>query len=199
MTLGFEVTVNEWSMYMNVAYRFLETYGRHVDEQTVFPFVDSWSHHATSGDQQRRLTFPDAPVNTSQVLLVEGDFTTVFNIEKSTVEYDVIVTYFFIDTARNLISYFETIKRLLRPGGFWINLGPLLYGTAPFVQLSLEEILVVIEQGMGFKLIDTQSDLCGQPTFPGKAVRGMEAVYGFDDRALTKNAYQVQFWVAQRP
>ncbi|CAG9936748.1 unnamed protein product [Clonostachys rosea f. rosea IK726] len=195
---GFEVTINEWSMYMNVAYRFLETHGHRTNSETFHPFVDLWSHHASAADMQRPVTFPDAPVNASEVLLVEGDFTTVFNT-KPFRHYDVIVTYFFIDTARNLASYFDTIETLLRPGGYWINLGPLLYGTAPFVQLSLEEIIIYAEEGLGFKFLDVAGSECGELTFPDRHVRGMEAAYGFNDRALTKNAYKAQFWVAQRP
>ncbi|VUC23251.1 unnamed protein product [Clonostachys rosea] len=194
---GFEVTINEWSMYMNVAYRFLETHGHRINSETFHPFVDLWSHHVSTADMLRPVTFPDAPVNASEVLLVEGDFTTVFNT-KPFRHYDVIVTYFFIDTARNLASYFDTIETLLRPGGYWINLGPLLYGTAPFVQLSLEEIIVYVEEGLGFKFLDVAGPECGELTFPDRHVRGMEAAYGFNDRALTKNAYKAQFWVAQR-
>mgnify|MGYP000855207218 CR=1 FL=1 len=194
-----EVTINEWSMYMNVAYRFMEHHGHSKETESFHPFVDIWSHHAATADQYRQLAFPDEPLNASSVLMVEGDFTTVFNT-KPTLQFDVIVTYFFIDTARNLVAYFDTIKRLLRPGGHWVNLGPLLYGTAPMVQLSLEEIIVIVEEGLGFEMLgDIAGEECGSPTFPGGAVRGMEAAYGFNERALTRNAYQAQFWVARRP
>jgi carnosine N-methyltransferase len=141
----------------------------------------------------RPLSFPDVSLNSTSVVLIEGDFTTAF---PTAGEYDVVVTYFFIDTARNLMSYLDTIKKVLKPGGHWINLGPLLYGTGPFVQLSLEEILVVSE-ALGFEFLETDES-CGEKTFEGRTVRGMEAAYGFDDRALTKSAYNAQFWVARR-
>jgi carnosine N-methyltransferase len=38
-----------------------------------------------------------------------------------------VVTCFFIDCANNIIEFIETIFRILKPGGSWINLGPLLY------------------------------------------------------------------------
>lgn len=41
--------------------------------------------------------------------------------------WDCIVTCFFIDAAPNVIAYMEAFERLLKPGGYWINLGPLLY------------------------------------------------------------------------
>ncbi|GAB1315871.1 Carnosine N-methyltransferase [Madurella fahalii] len=190
---GFEVTNNEWSMYQNVAYRFLERHGRR-DAHTIYPFVDSWSHHRSTADMMRPISFPEARVNASRVVLVEGDFTTVFHDDAAA--FDAVVTHFFIDTARNLMSYFDTIYRILKPGGYWVNFGPLLYGTGPFVQLSLEEIVVVAE-AMGFEFIEVPEG-CGEVILPGKAVRGLEAVYGFDERALTKNAYNAQFWVARR-
>lgn len=37
--------------------------------------------------------------------------------------------------ASNIVSYFETIYRALRPGGIWINLGPLLYYGNPGMEL----------------------------------------------------------------
>ncbi|KYK56566.1 hypothetical protein DCS_03566 [Drechmeria coniospora] len=190
---GFEVTMNEWSMYMNVVYRYLEEHGR-MHENTFSPFVDGWSHHAANEDMFRELHFPDTNVDPKSVLMVEGDFITAFSAQEG--HYDVVLTYFFIDTARNLMSYFDTIKKVLRRGGYWINLGPLLYGTGPFVQLSLEEIIKVTE-AMGFEYQETD-ETCGPLTFENATVRSMEAIYGFDKKALTKSSYNAQFWVAKR-
>ncbi|KAM3446915.1 hypothetical protein MY3296_009221 [Beauveria thailandica] len=190
---GFEVTANEWSAYMNVAYRFLETFPD-ANASSFHPFADTWSHHITEDDMVRPIRFPEVDVDRSAVLLVEGDFTTVFNHEPGS--YDVLLTYFFIDTARNLIMYFDTITKLLKPGGYWINLGPLLYGTGPLVQLSLDEIVSVTET-MGYDYVDTDEKY-GSLTIPGRTVRGMRAVYSFNDKALTTSAYKAQFWVARK-
>ncbi|RMZ44457.1 hypothetical protein CA14_003938 [Aspergillus flavus] len=189
---GFEVTMNEWSMYMNLAYRYLSSLSS-VNSKTFHPHIDWWSHHATTADLQRSVSFPDTLASPS-VLLVEGDFTTVF--AEDTGKYDVIVTLFFIDTARNLVSYFENIHRLLRPGGQWINLGPLLYGSAPFLQLSLDEIVALTEH-IGFKFQETGPS-CGDITIPGLTVRGKEVGYARNGKGLSKNAYQAQFWVARK-
>lgn len=37
--------------------------------------------------------------------------------------WDCVTTCFFIDTAHNVIEYVETIWKILKPGGVWINLG----------------------------------------------------------------------------
>ncbi|CAG7921062.1 unnamed protein product [Penicillium olsonii] len=188
---GFKVTMNEWSAYMNLAYRFLAS--RPEQNSVSFhPYTDWWSHHATTADLKRSVTFPDQVADASSVVHVEGDFTTVFS--GSTGQYDIIVTLFFIDTARNLVSYIENIHRLLRPGGRWINLGPLMYGTGPFVQLSLDEI-VALSTRVGFKFLETNADF-GEVTVPGLEVRGSEITYGRNPRGLNKNAFQAQYWEA---
>lgn len=37
--------------------------------------------------------------------------------------YDCVATVFFLDTAHNVIAYIETIYDILKPGGYWVNLG----------------------------------------------------------------------------
>lgn len=161
----------------------------------------------------RPISFPDTPIHPDSVLLVEGDFTTAFPPPRSNGHYDALVTHFFIDTARNLAAYLETIARLLRPGGVWVNFGPLLYGSAPFVQLALDEVVAVAE-AVGFEFVEVPVPVnaavgerdgegwgkckAAEGVVPGKRVYGVEAVYGFDERALTRNAYEAVFWVARK-
>ena len=186
------MTINEWSMFMNVGYRYIDVQTT-VNAFRFHPFVDAMSHHATREDMLRGVSAPNMQPN-PDVLLVEGDFNTVFN--DHTGYFDVVVTHFFIDTARNLMAYFDTISRVLKPGGRWINFGPLLYGTGPFVQLSLDEIISVVE-AMGFTFQDIGPE-CGQPTFDGNKVRSKEAEYGFNVRALTRHAYLAQVWMTKK-
>ena len=37
--------------------------------------------------------------------------------------WDSICTVYFIDTASNILAYVEMIYNILKPGGYWINLG----------------------------------------------------------------------------
>ena len=51
---------------------------------------------------------------------------------------------FFLDTAKNIFLYIRTIASILRHGGAWVNLGPLLfhYAESPgevSIELSWEE------------------------------------------------------------
>ena len=66
-----------------------------------------------------------------------------------------MVTCFFLDTAHNVIEYLECISKILKKGGLWVNIGPLLYHYAEQpeeiqLELSWEEIEKLIPK-FGFK------------------------------------------------
>jgi carnosine N-methyltransferase len=66
--------------------------------------------------------------------MTAGDFITSYSGPDNEDTFDAVVTVYFIDTAPNLIRYIETIRNVLKPGGLWINVGPLLWhfdGRAP--------------------------------------------------------------------
>ncbi|KXT13074.1 hypothetical protein AC579_4920 [Pseudocercospora musae] len=96
--------------------------------------------------------------------------------------FQAVVTLFFIDTARSLLSYLQTIYSLLEDGGIWINYAPLLYGTAPLVQLSLDEIFVMGEE-MGF-------------VFEEKGEG--EVLYNYNESTMYRHGYVGQRWVARK-
>ena len=55
--------------------------------------------------------------------MVAGEFMEVYGGKAK--EWDCLVTCFFIDTAHNLLDYLTTINKILKPGGLWVNIGPL--------------------------------------------------------------------------
>ena len=72
-------------------------------------------------------------------------------------EWDSVVTCFFIDTAHNVIEYVEKIWSILKPNGYWINFGPLLYHFADTpneqsIELSYDQLKHVIK-AVGFKFL----------------------------------------------
>ena len=204
---GFAVTLNEFAPSMNMAYHYLNTLTT-PNAATIHPYVDWWSHRATTAHLKRPVTFPDdiatlslsQPASSPQVSLVEGDFTTALKPHEGT--YDALVSHFFIDTASNILTYLETMHALLKPNGVWINHGPLLYGSAPAVQLSLDEVIAVAES-LGFELEmvpveEREGGICGRPMeFDGR-VRGSNVPYASDVESLSRNAYLAQFWVARK-
>ncbi|VDP57789.1 unnamed protein product [Schistosoma mattheei] len=71
--------------------------------------------------------------------------------------WDCIATVFFIDTAHNILSYLDTIWRILKPGGYWINFGPLLYHFSDIpgedsLELSYTELRLAIKR-LGFEIV----------------------------------------------
>jgi len=84
--------------------------------------------------------------------MAAGNFLEIY---KKAANWDSIVTCYFIDTAHSVIDYIQKVWDILKPGGYWINFGPLLYHYrnmpgAKSIELSYEQIRRVIEK-MGFK------------------------------------------------
>lgn len=59
--------------------------------------------------------------------MIAGEFTEAYNTAEAKDTFDCVATVFFIDTASNILSYLETIANVLKTGGMWVNLGPLLW------------------------------------------------------------------------
>jgi SAM-dependent methyltransferase len=187
---GVEVTANEWSAYMRAAYHYVESL-QIPNAETFHPFMDWWSYQPNRGEMIRSVRFPDVRANASSVVLVEGDFTKAFADDSA--RFDAIVTFFFIDTAPNMMDYLDTVHRLLRPGGVWINLGPLLYHEAT-VEFSLEDVVRVAEE-YGFEFLDVD-DQWGELTLPHLKVRSLEIAYQYHAKSLRRNDYMAQLFVA---
>lgn len=80
----------------------------------------------------------------------------LFQVYTESNHWDCIATCFFIDCANNVVQFIETIYKILKPGGVWINLGPLLYHFSDLpnedsIEPSYDAIRDVI-LGFGFQL-----------------------------------------------
>jgi SAM-dependent methyltransferase len=187
-----EVTANELSNFMRLSYRFVEALTS-PNAVEYFPFTDWWAYQPNREELLRKVRFPDKVVNGSAALLVEGDFTEVFNDKVA--HYDAVVTFFFTDTAQNVMEYYDTIARILKPGGVWINMGPLLWHNA-VVEFSLEDMVDLAEKGYGFEFLDLDEEW-GPITLHGKKVRGREISYQCHEHSLRRHYYPVQYWAAR--
>lgn len=89
-----------------------------------------------------------------------GDFLEVYTTSDS---WDCVATCFFIDCAPNVVQFIETIYRILKPGGLWINLGPLLYHYSDMKsEKSIEPSFEVVKETiirMGFVMEKCQTGL----------------------------------------
>jgi SAM-dependent methyltransferase len=189
---GAAVTANEYSAYMRLVYRFVETLSPDPGAQmALHPFIDWWSHQASRAGMTRAVRFPDAKPDPG-VLLVEGDFTTQF--ANQTGHYDAVATFFFIDTATNMLEYLDVIARVLKPGGLWVNLGPLLYHKAA-VELALDDVLAVAGE-YGFEFVDVDESW-GPLKLPGRKARTRDISYLCDTDSMRRNVYSTALFAAR--
>ncbi|PFH52210.1 hypothetical protein AMATHDRAFT_46563 [Amanita thiersii Skay4041] len=201
--LGFNTTANELSHFMMLAFRFLASPETTTtpEQHKIFPYAYWFSHQRSNNFLFRSVKFPDVvPRLSERFKLVENDFLKLASLPavKSSssdgnaaschVGYDYVVTLFFIDTSLNVFATVEQIFALLKPGGAWINLGPLLWtgGGKTKVELSLEEVIAVAE-ATGF--ID-------DPSIERQTV---ECEYTSDPLAMMRWIYRAEFWVMRKP
>ncbi|KAJ4369100.1 hypothetical protein N0V83_006184 [Neocucurbitaria cava] len=148
--LGYDVTANELDYGSILTYHLLTNHTSSLHQHTLQPFVTKWTHQANPSSRYTALTVPDHWPNKA-VKLVEGDFLDMFPRDG---EFDAVVTLFFIDIGTNVVDFLSNIHRLLKPGGVWINLGPLKWGTHTALQLSAEEVLELADM-LGFDVDHT--------------------------------------------
>ncbi|KAM0788657.1 hypothetical protein ACM66B_002759 [Microbotryomycetes sp. NB124-2] len=179
--LGFATDANDYSHFMNLGARLIFNRTVVAHQHSVKPWIHNLSHQRTTDNTIRTNTFPDVlPRADAPLKFVPGDFLKLGEDSP----YDAIATLFFIDTASNLLDYFEKIWRLLKPGGVWINQGPLLYYGTPAMALPLEDVVVLAEL-VGFEI--------------GKR-RTIDSVsYTADSEGMYNFLYDCEFWVATKP
>ena len=162
---GFDTSANELSPYMNYTFKFLCSFNKKYSSPSVIhPYAHWFSHQTRNSATFRAVEFPDTvPRLSDNFRLLDYDFLKIQEAGR----YDYIVTQFFIDTSLNVIETLEHIHSLLRPGGQWINLGPLLWtgGGQAAVELSLEEVLKLATM-IGFDVAD--DDVQRPPAAPAR-------------------------------
>ncbi|XP_061907162.1 carnosine N-methyltransferase isoform X1 [Entelurus aequoreus] len=188
--LGYVCQGNEWSFFMLFSSNFVLNRCEQLNCLTLYPWIHQLSNNKKSSDQTRPIRFPDVnpqslPLN-SDFSMVAGDFLEVYTDADS---WDCVATCFFIDTAHNVIQYVETIWKILKPGGVWINLGPLLYHFENManefsVELSYEDIRAAMVQ-FGFHIeVENES---------------VHTTYTENERSMLRYVYDCVFFVARKP
>ncbi|KAL5504560.1 hypothetical protein ACEPAH_7221 [Sanghuangporus vaninii] len=204
--LGFTTHANELSHYMNLSFRFLlsPSHTPQINHHAIQPYAHWFSHQRSNKNLFRSLTFPDVlPRLSSRFHHIPGDFLRLKPITESEL-FDVVVTQFFIDTSYNIISTISQIHSLLKPGGTWINLGPLLWrsGAQAALELSLDELLLLAEKiGFDFTELENEGDGDGDDRSGGKTrtkTRTIECEYTADKEAMMRWVYKAEFWLAKK-
>lgn len=132
--VGFTCQANEFSLHMLIASNWILNESSVDDRQELYPYLHSFSNVRDRTDLLTPSWIPD--VDPSQIVdkdddglergefsFAAGDFLELYGGGSQGGEWDACVTCFFIDTARSIPHYLETIYNLLKPGGVWINSG----------------------------------------------------------------------------
>ncbi|KAJ1455336.1 N2227-like protein-domain-containing protein [Pelagophyceae sp. CCMP2097] len=141
---GYAAQGNEFSYHMLLVSNFILNSRLDPGAIEIRPFIDQPSNCVEAEDRTRVVSIPDvspdelltrhagnaqqhdAPVDFS---MAAGEFLEVYRDQTS--EWHAVATCFFLDTAPVALEYVDAIYRLLKPGGAWVNLGPLLYHWVP--------------------------------------------------------------------
>ncbi|XP_025154614.1 carnosine N-methyltransferase isoform X2 [Harpegnathos saltator] len=154
---GYTCQGNEFSLFMLFASNFVLNKCRDVNLYQVHPWVHQYMNNLKPDHQTQAVSFPDVSPSdlpgTAQFSMTAGDFLEVYTEDN---HWDCVATCFFIDCANNVVQFIETIYKILKPGGVWINLGPLLYHFSDLpneesIEPSYDAIREVI-LGFGFRL-----------------------------------------------
>ncbi|KAM9509916.1 carnosine N-methyltransferase [Guaruba guarouba] len=188
--LGYACQGNEWSLFMLFSSNFVLNRCSEINSCKLYPWIHQFSNNRRSADQIRPIYFPDVDPHSlppgSNFSMTAGDFQEIYS-ECNT--WDCIATCFFIDTAHNVIDYIDTIWKILKPGGIWINLGPLLYhfenlGNELSIELSYEDIRTVILK-YGFHIeVEEESVL---------------STYTVNELSMMKYYYECVLFVVRKP
>ena len=81
-----------------------------------------------------------------------GDFINIYSSEEYKGIYNAVITCFFIDTSQHILQYILIIRHILRPGGIWVNLGPLHYHKRGSVLYSHIQV-IELAAGLGLERI----------------------------------------------
>lgn len=162
--LGFNCQGNEFSLYMLFASNFILNQIQEKNCIVYYPWIHQFCNVFQSDHHTKPVKFPDVeprglPPN-ANLSMAAGDFLEVYTVKDY---WDSVLTCFFIDTAHNIIAYVEKIFDILKPGGYWINNGPLLYHFADVpgessIDLSYEDLRKVITEGFNFEIIEEKTD-----------------------------------------
>lgn len=169
---------------------------------TIFPWIDNPNNVRKNGDMTRPVLIPDRTAieilgnnPRGDLSMCAGEFIEVYG--KSPDSWDSVVTCFFLDTAVNVVDYIRTIYSILKPGGVWINHGPLLWHWhssydnnsdsryQQSVEFSLEDV-EEIAKSIGFEFLNPH-------------VQWNTSRYSTDVRSMMHTSYDIALFSCRKP
>ena len=109
----------------------------------IYPNIYDLVSRISSEDVTTPVMFPDIDTSTDKNLSFMNypeSFVQVCENRIDACSVDCVVTYNFLDTAKNVIESIELIEKILKPDGIWINMGGLQYMYEPYESVNSIEI-----------------------------------------------------------
>jgi carnosine N-methyltransferase len=226
---GYAMEGNEISYHQLLVSNWILNHTKARHSHSIYPWALGFSNHTRRPHQLQKVQVPDLwPAGElddtfnelkpdlhpyQRMSMSSGDFCVLYKESHYHQVFDAVTTCFFIDTAPNLIAYIETVKHCLKPGGVWINLGPLLWhfemkkdsssssssasetgkdgqdrnrgiGESGSFELADDEVIKLLEH-LGFDLVE-HTPILG------------EAGYIQDPRSMLQNMYRPSFWMVRK-
>jgi len=201
---GYSCQGNEFSYQMLVLSNLILNELNDRNSIEIFPWIHNPSNMKAFGDSVKSVQIPDKCAceylkqgtrngHQPELSMSAGEFLQVYKDQKE--EWDSVVTCFFLDTAPNVLEYIKVIHSCLRPGGVWINGGPLLWhwqSNEPksyqkshddkrydeSVELSYEEVKGIAEN-YGFLIKEEKWENCGYTSNADSMLRSTYEVVQF--------------------
>jgi carnosine N-methyltransferase len=158
---GFFTEGNEFSLFMLIASNFILNRCLLSNQFEIFPFCHQFVNNLNRDDPLVSCRFPDVSAYQSppkgEMNMIAGDFMEIYGDPSQENSWDCVCSCFFIDCANNIVDFLEVIYKILRPGGIFINYGPLLYHFCDVpsevsIEPSYEDLHEIIEK-IGFKFL----------------------------------------------
>jgi len=185
--LGFMCQANEFSFSMLLTANYILNRNVGAQSHKIYPWALQFNNNFKTEDQLVSYLIPDIDTSLpgANLSMCAGDFLEIY---KERDMWDCVATCFFVDTARNIVKYVDVIYNILKPGGVWVNMGPLLYHYSDMpnessIELSYEQLKSVI-QNIGF--------LIEEEKYP------MSVAYVDNPRSMLRYTYQCVFFKARK-
>ncbi len=189
---GFECQGNEFSLFMLIASNFVLNKCSSRNCFKVYPYIHQHTNVMAGADMIRGVSFPDVNPNEltgyARFSMAAGDFLEVYGEPEYEGSQDCVATCFFLDCAHNVVDFISTIRRVLKPGGYWINFGPLLYHFADMptefsIEPSYDMVRTLVTQS-GFEFLREET--------------GVEAVYSQNKLSMLQTVYKCVSFTCQK-
>nr|CEL65888.1 TPA: hypothetical protein BN1204_017180 [Neospora caninum Liverpool] len=196
---GYACQGNEFSYFMLMGSDFILNHALKVRSVPLQPYCLSTSNRRGQHDHLQTVWIPDVSPNEhispdTDFSMCAGEFVEVYGCSDDTPSgipgasqpFDAVLTSYFLDTARNVLLYIRTIAKILRPGGLWANIGPLLYHYAEMpnemsIELAWDELEEVIKLWFDIEKIEWR-----------------DAYYTSNPNSMMQVQYHCVFFVAVR-